>query len=154
MPGRRRHTCLALERAAKSLSNLVVTTDTPSRILREAPVLIITITLITTPIHARVYTAVCTKNCVQGAALLQNCSLLVLSPLPPLRNLYSRVRCHAVTVLPTSLWEGRLAFFVFFSSLSSARASLARSDEFSSESLQLFMAGEDLCTCIFAQGGG
>ena len=83
MPGHRRHTCLALGDAAKSLSNLVVTTDTPSRILSEALVLIISITLITTPMHARVYSAVCTKNCVLGAALLQNCSLLVTVPPPP-----------------------------------------------------------------------
>lgn len=154
VPGHRRHTCLALERAAKSLSDLVVTTDTPSRILRETPVLIISTTDYHTNPCYGLYCSVYQKLCA-GCRLAPKLQLAgYCPPTPSLRNLYSRVRCHAVTVLPTSLWEGRLAFFVFFSSLSSAKASLARSDEFSSESLQLFMAGEDLCTCIFAQGSG
>lgn len=100
----------SLEDAAKSLSNLVGTTDTPSRILREAPVLIVSITLITTPILARVYTAVCTKNCVQGAALLQNCSLLV-SPLPLLeKSLFQSQMpcCHCAAYQPLGGQAGLL----------------------------------------------
>lgn len=57
-------------------------------------------------------------------------------------------------MLPTSLWGCRLAFFFLVSTLSSARASLARSDEPSPESLLLLIANEDLCLCVFVPGGG
>lgn len=52
-------------------------------------------------------------------------------------DLWSWARCHPVTVLSTGLTEVRVAFSVLFSTLTMARASLARSDEFSPESLQL-----------------
>ena len=79
----------------------------------------------------------------------KNCSLLVTLPTWEIFSPGS----DATLSLPASGRAG-WPFFVLFSTLSSAGASLARSDEFSPESLQLFIANEDLCTCIFVQGGG